>query len=215
METWLTTGPVMRVGLYSGDDEFAAPEVEIALSAHGRWEITGGTKRAQATATDSTQTAFGGGSAPLVPAERTGVLGGLSFYFSVLGFTVVLAVAGMFCCCDGPGPTGPCCTEVRRCCLLCIYMPALDKSLFALYIHAGAGYISLSDCRCGAPRRRGVNGRRRWSKSKSLWEASRLKRTLARRQRAKAARQRVCEMAAWSLLSSVQVDLDLIRKADL
>ena len=68
---WLTNDPVMRVGLYTGVNEFAAPEVEITISARGgRWAITGGTKSEQATAMDHTQTAAGGGNAPLVPNFR-------------------------------------------------------------------------------------------------------------------------------------------------
>ena len=68
---WVTNGPVMRVGLYTGVDEFAAPEVEITISSRGgRWAITGGTKREQAAAMDHTQTVAGGGDAPLVPNER-------------------------------------------------------------------------------------------------------------------------------------------------
>lgn len=68
---WLTNDPVMRVALYTGVDEFAAPEVEITISAHGgRWAITGGTKRDQAVAMNYEETSAAGGNAPLIPNDR-------------------------------------------------------------------------------------------------------------------------------------------------
>ena len=102
---WLTSGPVMRVRLYTGVDEFAAPEVEITISSQGgRWAITGGTKRKQASAMDHTQTAAAGGDAPLVPNERAGSpLRGFAFYLSMLTCVVAMASAACFCCCPCAG----------------------------------------------------------------------------------------------------------------